>query len=82
MKVGKKEQKGISDSDKLKYYLCANAGVASSVPTVPVLICSMLRSPFHILSTANDVCIYKDQEPFSSILNIYDNLLKVIEFHS
>ena len=37
---------------------------------------------FHILSIkANDVCIYKDQEPFSSFLNIYNNLLKVTEFH-
>ena len=29
----KKVQKGISDSNELKYYLCVNAGVASSVPT-------------------------------------------------
>ena len=36
---------------------------------------------YHILSKANDICIYKDQEPFSSIFNIYDYLLKVAEFH-
>ena len=34
--------------------------------------CSMLHSTFHILSTANDnICIYKDLEPLSRILNIY-----------
>ena len=44
---------------------------------------SMLHSTFHILSKANDIyiCIYKDQEPFSSILNIENYLLKVTEFH-
>ena len=41
-----------------------------------------VHSTFYILSTANDICIYKDQEPFSSILDIYDNLLKVTEFHN
>ena len=41
----------------------------------------MLHSTFHILSKANDICIYKDPEPFSSILDIYDYLLKVSEFH-
>ena len=38
MKVGKKVQKGISDSDELKYYLCVKSRlckqeVASSGPT-------------------------------------------------
>ena len=37
MKVGKKVQKGISDSDDLKYYMCVKfwfkQEVASSVPT-------------------------------------------------
>ena len=41
----------------------------------------MLHSTFHILSKANDICIYEDQEPFSSILNIYDYLLKVTELY-
>ena len=36
---------------------------------------------FNILSKATDICFYKDQEPFRSILNIYDYLLKVAEFH-
>ena len=43
---------------------------------------NMLHSTFHILNKANDICIYKDQEAFSRILNIqYDYLLKVAEFH-
>ena len=48
---------------------------------VPILICSMLHSTFHILSKANDICIYKDQEPFSTTLNSFAYLLKVTEFH-
>ena len=43
----------------------------------------MLHSTFHILSAANDICINKDQEQLSSILNIFDILdYKITEVHN